>query len=136
MLKWARRSQDRVEISPRRWIIISAGIVLLLLLIANLGRIARLLQEAWLSAHPERSPEQAASMWYERMTRVLAKHGMRKPTGQTPQEFANRIENTRWRGPVARFTRVYEAARFGNSIEDAQRLPELYEEVETVTRSE
>jgi len=136
MLKWAKRSQDRVENSPRRWIVISAGIILLLLLIANLGRIARWLQEAWLAAHPERSPEQAASMWYERMTRVLAKHGMRKPRAETPQEFANRIENTRWREPVTRFTQVYESARFGNSAEDAQRLPELYEEVETVTRSD
>ncbi len=136
MLKWAKRSQDRVENSPRRWIIIGASIVLLLLAMANLGRIARLLQEAWLGAHPERSPEQAASMWYERMTRVLAKHGMRKPRAETPQEFANRIENTRWREPVTRFTQVYEAARFGNSAEDAQRLPELYEEVETVTRSD
>lgn len=136
MLKWARRSQDRVENSPRRWIIISAGIVLLLLLIANLGRIARSLHEAWLGAHPERSPEQAASMWYERMTRVLAKHGMRKPRAETPHAFASRIENTRWREPVTRFTQVYEAARFGNSAEDAQRLPELYEKVETVTRSE
>ena len=135
MLKWAKRSQDRVQNSPRRWTIIGIGIVLALLLLANLGRIARLLQEAWLAAHPERSPEQAASMWYERMTRILAKHGMRKPRAETPQEFANRIENTRWREPVARFTEVYEAARFGNSAEDALRLPELYEEVETVTRS-
>ena len=135
MLKWAKRSQDRVQNSPRRWTIIGIGIVLALLLLANLGRIARLLQEAWLAAHPERSPEQAASMWYERMTRILAKHGMRKPRAETPQEFANRIENKRWREPVARFTEVYEAARFGNSAEDALRLPELYEEVETVTRS-
>lgn len=135
MLKWAKRSQDRVQNSPRRWTIIGIGIVLALLLLANLGRIARLLQEAWLAAHPERSPEQAASMWYERMTRILAKHGMRKPRAETPQEFANRIENTRWREPVARFTEVYEAARFGNSAEDALRLPELYEEVETATRS-
>lgn len=136
MLQWAKRSQDRVQNSPRRWTIIGIGIVLSLLLMANLGRIARLLQEMWLGAHPERSPEQAASMWYERMTRILAKHGMRKPKAETPQEFANRLENIRWREPVTRFTRVYEAARFGNSAEDAQRLPELYEEVATVTRSE
>lgn len=136
MLQWAKRSQDRVQNSPRRWTIIGIGIVLSLLLMANLGRIARLLQEMWLGAHPERSAEQAASMWYERMTRILAKHGMRKPKAETPQEFANRLENIRWREPVTRFTRVYEAARFGNSAEDAQRLPELYEEVATVTRSE
>jgi len=37
---------------------------------------------------------------------------------------------------VARFTDVYESARFGNSREDARRLPELYEEVLTATRSD
>jgi hypothetical protein len=36
---------------------------------------------------------------------------------------------------VARFTQVYESARFGNSAEDVKRLPELYEEVETAARA-
>ncbi len=136
MLKWAKRSQDRVETSPRRWTIIGIAIVLALLLLANLGRIARLLREMWLGAHPERSPEQAASMWYERMTRILAKRGVQKPKTETPQEFIRKIENEQLREPVARFTQVYESARFGNSAEDAQRLPELYEEVEMATRSD
>ena len=51
------------------------------------------------------------------------------------QEFAKRIEDGRLREPVARFTQVYESARFGNSAEDVQRLPELYEEVESATRT-
>src|SRR5579862_9112515 len=54
---------------------------------------------------------------------------------ETPQEFVKRIEDARLRTPVARFTEVYESARFGNSPDDAQRLPELYEEVETATRA-
>lgn len=136
MLKWARRSQDRVENSPRRWTIIGIAIVVALLLLANIGRIARFLHEGWLKAHPERSPQQAASMWYERMTRILAKHGMRKPQAETAQEFLRKIDDHRLREPVARFTRVYESARFGNSADDAQRLPGLYEEVEMATRSE
>lgn len=136
MLKWARRSQDRVENSPRGWTIIGVAIVLALLVLANLGRIARVLHESWLKAHPERSPEQAASMWYERMTRILAKHGMRKPQAETAQEFLKKIDDDRLREPVARFTRVYESARFGNSPEDAQRLPKLYEEVELAMRFE
>jgi len=135
MLKWARRSQDRVENSPRRWILIGLAIVFGLLLLANVGRLARLLHEKWLAAHPESSPERAASMWYQRMSRVLARRGMRKPEAQTPQEFVRQIENIRLREPVAQFTEVYESARFGNSAEDAQRLPELYEEVAAATRS-
>ncbi len=136
MLKWAQRSQERVENSPRGWALIGAVIVAVLILLANLGRIARLLHEKWLGAHPERSPEQAAAMWYQRMARVLARRGVEKPKAQTPQEFVRKIEDTRLREPVARFTAVYESARFGNSAEDAQRLPSLYEEVAAATRSE
>jgi transglutaminase-like putative cysteine protease len=136
MLNWARRSQDHVEHSPGRWAIFGAAIVLSLLLLGNLGRIVRWLHDKWLTAHPERSPEQAAAMWYQRMARVLARRGMQKPETQTPQEFVRKIADQRLREPVARFTAVYESARFGNSGEDAQRLPELYEEVEAATRSE
>ena len=135
MLKWARRGQDRVEHSPGRWAILGAVVTLGLLLLGNLGRIARLLHEKWLRAHPERSPEQAAAMWYQRMARALARRGMEKPPSQTPQEFVRKIADARLREPVARFTQVYESARFGNSTEDAQRLPQLYEEVESATRN-
>jgi len=136
MLRWARRSQERVEHSPGRWVILGAVVVVALLVLANLGRISRWLYEKWLGAHPERSPEQAASMWYARMARSLAKRGVAKTETQTAQEFVRKIELERLREPVARFTTVYESARFGNSAEDAQRLPELYEEVEAATRSD
>jgi hypothetical protein len=136
MLKWARHSQNRVEHSPGRWALLGAAITFVLLLLGNLGRIARLLHEKWLAAHPERSPEQAAAMWYQRMARALARCGMKKPAAQTAQEFVKKIEDTRLREPVARFTQVYESARFGNSLDDAQRLPELYEEVELATRNQ
>jgi len=135
MLKWARHSQDRVENSPIRWAVMGLAIAVALLLLGNLGRIALLLHEKWLQAHPERSPEQAAAMWYQRMARALRRRGLEKPAAQTPQEFVKKIEDGRLREPVARFTEVYESARFGNSADDAQRLPELYEEVELATRN-
>jgi len=135
MLKWAQRSQDRVEHSPQRWALLGGTITLVLVLLGNLGRIARILHEKWLQAHPERSPEQAAAMWYQRMARALARRGVEKPPAQTPHEFVMKIEDRRLREPVARFTQVYESARFGNSAEDVQRLPELFEEVESATRS-
>lgn len=135
MLQWAQRSQDRVEHSPRGWAVIGAAVTVLLMLLGNLGRIAHWLHERWLQAHPERSPEQAAAMWYHRMSRELARRGVKKPVAQTSQEFLKKIEDNKLREPVARFIQVYESARFGNSTEDAQRLPELYEEVETATRS-
>jgi hypothetical protein len=74
-------------------------------------------------------------MWYERMSRVVARRGHEKTPAQTPQEFVRKIEDARLREPVSRFTDVYESARFGNSTEDAQRLPELYEEVELAAKN-
>jgi transglutaminase-like putative cysteine protease len=134
MLAWARRGQTRMQHAPGRWAVIGLGIALALVFLANLRRIRRLLHETRLRAHPERSPEQAAAMWYKRMTRALTRKGVRRSAAQTPQEFVKEIENARLRAPVAHFTEVYESARFGNSSTDAQRLPELYESVESATR--
>ena len=134
MLKWARRSQDRVEHSPGKWAVIGATITFILALLGNLRRLARLLHEKWLQAHPERSPEQAAAMWYERMARALARRGFVRGPAQTPHEFVNRIADERLREPVAHFTEAYESVRFGNSPNEVQRLPDLYDEVELATR--
>ena len=134
MLRWARRSQEHVERSPRKWTIYGAAITLGLLLLANLGRIVRGLQEHWLRAHPERSPEQAAALWYQRMARAVVRTGVQRSAALTPQEFVRKIEDERLRTPVAHFTDVYESARFGNSADDAQRLPELYKAVESAAR--
>ena len=134
MLKWARQTQRRVQHSPGRWAVLGLGIALALVLLGNMGRLVRALYEKWLAAHPEHSPEQSAAMWYQRMARILARRGMKKSKAQTAQEFVRNIEDARLRQPVARFTDVYESARFGNSTEDARRLEELYEEVEAATR--
>jgi len=134
MLRWANRTQERVQNAPEKWAVIGVGLVLGLLLLGNVRRIVRLLQEKWLQAHPESSPRQAAAMWYERMERAIARRGMAKPPAQTPQEFVEKIEDVRLREPVARFTDAYEAARFGDSADDIRRLPELYEEVELAAK--
>jgi len=134
LLNWARRSQRRVGHSPGRWFAISPAVALLLLVLGNAGRITRMIRTRQLQAHPERSPNQAATMWYERMARYLARRGMQKPETQTAQEFARVIENERLRTRVGEFTDAYESARFGNSSDDARRLPELYEEVELASK--
>jgi hypothetical protein len=133
MLKWAQRSQERVEHAPGRWAGIALGTALVLLGLGNAGRIAHWLHEKRLRAHPERSPDQAAAMWYERMTRVLARRGVQKSSAQTPQEFVRVIPGEPLREKVQQFTEAYESARFGLSQEAVQRLPELYQKVETTT---
>ncbi|MFZ0772659.1 MAG: DUF3488 and transglutaminase-like domain-containing protein [Candidatus Sulfotelmatobacter sp.] len=134
LLNLARRSQRGAEKSPARWIAGSLAVALLLLMLGNAGRIARIIRTRRLQAHPERSPDQAAAMWYERMARYLARRGVKKSAAQTAQEFVHVIENERLRTRVGQFTDAYESARFGNSADDAQRLPGLYGEVELATK--
>src|SRR5580700_8467550 len=138
MLRWARHSQERAEHSPKRWFALGLGAGLALLAIslvlANLRRIAQWLHEKRLREHPEDSPAQAATMWYERMARSLARRGVKKLTAQTPREFAGIISEEPLRARVQQFTEAYESARFGQSQEDVRRLPELYEGVELATK--
>jgi transglutaminase-like putative cysteine protease len=134
LLNWARRSQKAAERAPGRWLGGSLAIALLLLGLANAGRLARMIRTRRLQAHPERSPDQAAAMWYERMARSLARRGVRKSPTHTAQEFVRVIADEKLRARVGRFTDAYESARFGNSADDALRLPELYEEVEMAAR--
>ena len=134
LLAWARRAQHSAEEAPTSWFLGSGASALLLLVLANLGRITRMIRRKELQAHPERSPDEAAAMWYERMARYLARRGVKKTAAQTAQEFVRVIEDKQLRMKVENFTDAYESARFGNSPDDAMRLPELYEEVETATR--
>jgi hypothetical protein len=134
LLSWARHGQRSTEQSPAWWFAGSGAIGFLLLVLGNAGRIARMIHNRRLQAHPERSPDQAAAMWYERMARYLARRGLKKSATQTAQEFAHVIEDEPLRIRVGRFTDAYESARFGNSSNDAQRLPELYEEVESAVQ--
>jgi transglutaminase-like putative cysteine protease len=129
MLAWARTSQKHMESSPRKWAALGASLATLLVLLGNAARLARIIREKRLRSHPERRPEEAAAMWYERMARCLARWGMQRLPGNTPQEFVKKIGDQRLRTRVAQFTQAYESARFGDSADDAQRLPELYEEV-------
>jgi hypothetical protein len=116
------------------WGIGGAVVVLLLGIAANTRRLWRGLRSRRLAARPERSPSLAATIWYERMTRMLARKGLPKSPAHTPAEFLVGIQDEAMRESVAKFTRHYESARFGGSADDAQRLPELYEEVSSVAR--
>jgi protein-glutamine gamma-glutamyltransferase len=132
LLNYVRRSQRHAEQAPTRWIVGAIAIGLLLLFLANAGRITAMLRLRRLRSHPEASPDEAAVMWYQRMSRFLARRGIKKSAAQTPQEFVGIIEDERLRIPIGRFTNAYESARFGNSAEDAKKLEGLYQEVELI----
>ncbi|MBZ5721642.1 MAG: DUF3488 and transglutaminase-like domain-containing protein [Acidobacteriia bacterium] len=129
-----RKAQKTMAADPGRWT--SGGVLaaVLLLLAANARGLWHLLRNRQLAARPEKSPRRAATIWYQRMIRRLAQRGWRKSPVQTPREFVECIEDAALRDWVAQFTRHYEGARFGDSAEDAGRLPELFEEISTAGR--
>jgi transglutaminase-like putative cysteine protease len=134
LLTAARRTQRMVSDSPVKWSLAVAAVVVLLSIGANAQRLWLAMRNRRLATRPEKSPSLAATIWYERMTRVLAKKGWSKSPAQTPTEFLTSIQDDAIREPVAVFIQHYESARFGGSAEDAQCLPELYEEISTVAR--
>ena len=87
-----------------------------------------------LARKPGLEPHSSATVWYARLLKLLAKRGIRKLPTQTPQEFLKAIPAEPVRRHFASFTVHYERARFGDSAEDAEKLPELYRELEEVTR--
>ena len=106
----------------------------ILIILINLRPIVRALANRRLRAHPDRAPRQSAALWYERMLRRLARRGWRKSPGQTPHDFVAAIREPVLQNKVATFTRAYESARFGHSVEDARTLPELFEEITAAER--
>ena len=135
MLEAARRMQQNVTRSPGRWSIAGVCVTLLLLIAANLGRLWRALRVRRIAAQPDRAPRAAATIWYQRMTHALAKRGWKKSPVQTPHEFANSLPREPVRRIVSEFTEHYERARFGDSPQDASRLPELFEEISAAVRN-
>jgi protein-glutamine gamma-glutamyltransferase len=134
LLAGIRKAQKTMAKDPGRWTTGGVLAAVLLVLGANAGGIWRLLRIQRLAARPEKSPRLAATIWYERMVRNMARQGWRKSPVQTPAEFVDCIQDTALREWVAQFTRHYEGARFGDSAEDAGRLPKLFAEISTVGR--
>jgi protein-glutamine gamma-glutamyltransferase len=134
LLNFARATQGRITRSPARWIGGPLGLTALLLVLLNLRRLLRAVRAHRLRSHPDRAPQEAAALWYERMVRRLARRGWRKSPSETPRDFVQAIQEPLLQQKVAAFTRAYESARFGRSVDDARILPELFEEITTAPR--
>ena len=128
LLETARAAQSHVSSFSTTWIRGAFGVACVLLLLANAKLLKNLGQALGLRGSA-RSPQQAATIWYERTTTVLAKRGWRKAAGQTASEFVEKISYLHVRESVTTFTQHYEQARFDASQEDAEQLPKLYAEI-------
>jgi protein-glutamine gamma-glutamyltransferase len=134
LLASARRVKTALSGSPLRWGVAGLALATLLLLAGNARLLWQTLARRRLAARPEKAPRRAATIWYERMTDNVGRRGWHKLPAQTPAEFVGLIEDPGVRAKVAEFTRHYESARFDDSVEDARRLPNLYEEISATRR--
>jgi transglutaminase-like putative cysteine protease len=123
--KWQRRLQ---QMSPAA-MTLSCLLLAVLLALPFAPRAWRVWQGTRLRKNPARAPKYAASFWYLRMLKRLARRGLRKTPAQTPEEFASSIPDPRVRQDVVVFTEHYERARFDESVEDAKRLEGLYQAI-------
>ncbi len=136
MLQWARRAHDHFTAFPVRWLGGLIAFTTVLIALWNVRRLIGGLRAHSLRAHPERAPRESAALWYDRMVNRMARLGWRKSPSQTPLDFVAAIQETALQEKVARFTRAYESARFGKSVDDAQSLPDLFKDVSAMETSD
>lgn len=110
-----------------------AGLMLLFTFFGG-PKLARTIRRLQIARKPTLEPHSAATIWYGRVLRLLWKRGIKKSGTQTPQEFLRAVPNPAVRLQVERFTTHYERARFGDSAPDAEKLPELYRELEETVK--
>ena len=73
-----------------------------------------------------------ATLFYDRMLRVLKRRGIEKPAWLTPFEFARTLQEPKLSPLVADFTGAYNELRFGGNAEAAGRIMQLLERLESV----
>ena len=129
LLHSARRAHRQISNFPVRWLAGGTALAALLLVLFNFRGIVRSLRASHLRARPARAPSAAAALWYQKMVARMARLGWRKSPSQTPSDFVAAIREPALQTRVAAFTRAYESARFGESLDDAQLLPKLFEEI-------
>jgi protein-glutamine gamma-glutamyltransferase len=117
-----------------RWLLLGGSIIAIVLLLVGGPAIYRSIRRVRLTRKPSLQPNAAATIWYERALKLLAKRGWRKGGSQTPQEFLNRVPSAVLRSKIETFTSHYESARFGESVADAEKLPGLYREIEEAVK--
>lgn len=128
LLNRAKKMQNFKSLTPAG----NAALIILMVAIILLPlapRAWRALRIRKILRDPRKAPRTAASFWYLRMLKALERRGIRKSAAQTPEEFASGIADQAVRNDVVVFTEHYERARFADSVEDAERLPELLEQI-------
>jgi hypothetical protein len=128
-LKITRRVNSEMANHPSKWVVVAVFLAGFVFIAWNSRRIVRVWNLRAIAKRPSKAPQVAATIWYSRMLKWVAKRGYSKAATQTAEEFARGIDEPVLRNSVKAFTERYERARFGDSAEDAEQLPELFEEI-------
>jgi protein-glutamine gamma-glutamyltransferase len=131
LLRSARRVHRHISTFPMHWLGGAIAFAAAFITLLNLTRLLRALRDHHLRTHPDRAPRESATLWYDRMVARMARLGWRKSPSQTPLDFVAAIQEAVLQKKVAKFTRAYESARFGRSVDAAASLPELFQELST-----
>lgn len=110
-------------------IAMSIGVAIVIILLIG-PKLFLAIRRICIARRPRIEPHSAATIWYGRVLKLLSKRGIRKAPTQTPQEFISTVSSFPVRRRLENFTDHYERARFGHSGADAEKLPELYRELE------
>lgn len=113
-------------------------VVLVSILLCLHGSAAvRYMVASWaLRVRRKSAPESLAALEYRELLRLLEKRGWKKAPAQTAIEFAATIPRAEIAGPIARFTEVYQAARFGGRPELAAQLGAFLRSIRDSLRAE
>ena len=85
-------------------------------------------QKMLLHARQGTANPEDATLAYLRLLRILARSGIRKLPGQTPQEFAHSVPDPA--GSLVRdFTHLYQRIRFGRLSQDLPRMSALLRQI-------
>jgi len=130
LLERARKTQQDATLHPQEYGVRTVVLLATLLFIFNVRSLWLWICGIRVARRPEQAPRLAASIWYDRLIKLLRRKGYERQPAQTAEEFAASIETETVREEVVNFAEHYERARFGDSASDAEKLPELYDEVE------
>ncbi len=156
--QWAERARDFFSATQRRGIekirmwqsraarmpmtlpvlLTFLGASLLVLVGSSRGRALLQAVATFWGLHVSTSAEltpRRATLYYQQMLRLLERRGLRKLPGQTPQEFAASLPALELAAPVARFTRLYETARFGEYPADSRQMSQILAAIRQAVRS-
>jgi transglutaminase-like putative cysteine protease len=126
---------EHVGIIPSWMPMVLAPLLIVLLLLCNRRVREQLVFAFQLKVGIEPPPVQSASIFYQRMLRLLERAGWRKSPYQTPMEFAASLPGGGVGMPVQRFTDVCMAVRFGGQRVETSRFTGLLEEIKLSLRS-